>query len=206
MSLANGQYVDENGTVYNDAVAYRQGVAPQIGTSSGQVVATSTTRVRASGLVVAGVITILLALWGGIIPFIGPTFSYSADGSTAWNMTNGHLVVAVLPGAVAFAAGLVMLMTAPRGVAGSGRGALSLAGVLAFLAGAWLVVGPLAWPVVSSAGGYFVPAAPFASSVFKSVTRSGRVSSSRRPEASRSAGLLVIRSLRRGRGADLQTM
>jgi hypothetical protein len=106
------------------------------------------------------VITILIAIWGAVIPFIGPTFAYSADGSSAWNMNNAHLVLAVLPGAAAFVAGLAILVVAPRTVAGSGRDVLSLAGLLGLLAGAWFVVGPLAWPVVSTATHYFVPAAP----------------------------------------------
>ena len=97
MSLANGEYVDENSTVYNNAVAYRQGVAPQIGTSSGQVVATSTTEYRLRAWSWRGW-SRSCSPYGVEFPFIGPTFSYSADGSTAWNMTNGRLVVAAYLG------------------------------------------------------------------------------------------------------------
>ena len=55
-----------------------------------------------------------------------------------------HLLLAVLPGAVAFLAGVIMVSTAPRAVSGGGRGSLVMAGFLALLAGGWFVIGPLA--------------------------------------------------------------
>jgi len=155
MSLGSRQYVDQNGIVYLEA-----GAGDVVGTSSPLVGATLPAQVRASGLTLVGVITMLLGIWGGIIPFMGPTFAYSADGSSAWNMNNAHLVLAVLPGAAAFATGLAILMVAPRIVAGVGRNVLSLAGLLGLLAGAWFAVGPVAWPVLSASMHYFVPASP----------------------------------------------
>ncbi len=116
MSLGSRQYVDQNGIVYLEA-----GAGDVVGTSSPLVGATLPAQVRGSGLTLVGVITMLLGIWGGIISFMGPTFAYSADGSSAWNMNNAHLVLAVLPGAAAFATGLAILMVAPRIVAGAGR-------------------------------------------------------------------------------------
>jgi hypothetical protein len=153
MSLGNRQYVERDEVLYeNNAVP-----APVVGATP--VVARGAS-VSASGLAVAGIATILLGIWGGIIPFIGPSFGYSADGTTAWAMTSAHLWLAVIPGAVAFAAGCVLLMAAPRTVAGSGRGELGFAGLAAVLAGAWFVFGPFSWPVVTTARGYFLAAAP----------------------------------------------
>ena len=37
---------------------------------------------------------------------------------------------------------------------------LTLAGVIAVLCGAWFVIGPYAWPVITSSSGYFVAASP----------------------------------------------
>ncbi len=104
--------------------------------------------------------TALSGLWGALIPFIGPTFGYSADGSTAWRMTSAHLWLALIPGAVAFIAGIWMLLAAPRIATGSGKSALSIAGMLAAVSGAWFVVGPLSWPVVTTAPHYFLPSSP----------------------------------------------
>jgi len=153
MSLGNQQYVESNQPAYTSA-------GSEEFVSSPRLVAVPAGGVKASGLAFAGVVTTLLGIWGGIIPFIGPTFGYSADGSAAWNMTSAHLWLAVIPAAVAFVCGLVMLLVAPRTVAGSGRGALGLSGLFAALAGAWFVIGGLAWPVVTTAARYFLPAAP----------------------------------------------
>ena len=153
MSLGNQQYFEDVQPVYTNGTTAEVVGDPRF-------VAVPTGAVKASGLALAGVVTTLLGIWGGIIPFIGPSFSYSADGSAAWKMTSAHLWLAVIPGAVAFVCGLVMLLVAPRTVTGSGRGALGLAGLFAVLAGAWFVVGDLAWPVVTTATGYFVAAAP----------------------------------------------
>ena len=119
---------------------------------------------RRSGLALgagfAGLVATLLGIWGGIIPFIGPSFAYSADGSTAWNMTSAHLWLAVIPGAIAFACGLLISVEVPRSVAGAGRGVSMLGGVGALLSGAWFVIGAVAWPVVTSASHYYLPATP----------------------------------------------
>ena len=48
----------------------------------------------------AGVIAVLISAWGGIIPYLGPTFGYSADGSSAWQWSLTHSVLALIPGAI----------------------------------------------------------------------------------------------------------
>lgn len=124
---------------------------------------------RASGLAAVGVIAMLLGIWGGLVPFIGPSFGFSADGSGAWRLTAAHVWLGVLPGAVAFIAGILMLGSAPRTVSGSGRRALVLSGILGLLAGSWFVVGPQAWLVVTSASRYFVGAVPLRELAFQIV-------------------------------------
>ena len=111
-------------------------------------------------LVLVGAVTVLVGAWGGIAPYVGPTFGFSADASSAWRWTTAHAVLALAPGVVAVAAGLVLLMRAGSTVVGRGRVTTGLAGLLAALCGAWFVVGEFAWPVIDGRH-YFVGAAPY---------------------------------------------
>ncbi len=155
MSYGNRQYVDEPAVPSDAPVRLSDPVF------------VATTGGRASSLVAAGVVTMLVGIWGAIVPFMGPTFGFSADGSKAWQLTAAHFWLAVLAGGVAFVAGLLMLLAAPPTVSGSGRSALFASGLLAVLAGAWFVVGPLSWPVVSSASAYFTAASPLRELAFQ---------------------------------------
>jgi len=107
-----------------------------------------------------GVITVLISAWGGIIPYLGPTFGYSADGSSSWQWSLTHSVLALLPGAIGVVIGFSLFTPVRTSGVGLRRFGLGLAGILAIAAGAWFVVGPLAWPVISSVNHYFVPATP----------------------------------------------
>ena len=144
MSLGNQQYFqdDELGNSYASG-------SPGFSTQTASATSLGT---RASGLALAGVITTLVGIWGALIPFIGPTFGYSADGATSWRMTSAHLWLALIPGVVAFVSGLWMLLAAPRVATGSGKRALSVSGLLAVIAGAWFVIGPLSWPAMTQRG------------------------------------------------------
>lgn len=84
---------------------------------------------------VSGAIIALLGAWGALIPFIGPTFSYSIGPDDAWHWTTGRLWLSVLPGAVAVLGGLMLMLSARRPTASFGA-------LLGVLAGAWFVVGP----------------------------------------------------------------
>jgi hypothetical protein len=83
---------------------------------------------------------VLLGAWGALIPFIGPYFDYAFTPNKSWTWTAARFWLQVLPGAVTFFAGLILLMTAHRVVAW-------FAAWLAIAAGAWFVVGPLLAPV-----------------------------------------------------------
>jgi hypothetical protein len=107
-----------------------------------------------------GVITVLISAWGGIIPYLGPTFGYSADGSSAWQWSLTHTVLALIPGAIGVVIGFSLFTPVRTSGVGLRRFGLGLAGIVAIAAGAWFVVGPLAWPVISSVNHYFVPATP----------------------------------------------
>ena len=112
----------------------------------------------AAGLGTIGVLTLLVGAWGGIVPFVGPLFGYSADGTTAWYWNLPHALLWLAPGAAACLAAAVMIGALPRAMAGLGRMGAFGAGVLAVLAGAWFVVGPEAWPVLFRSAGVFAPA------------------------------------------------
>lgn len=82
----------------------------------------------------SGIILVILGIWGAIIPFIGPLFSFAYTPDSAWEWTMGRGWLSVLPGCVAVLGGLILI--------GSGnRAAASLGAWLAALAGAWFVIG-----------------------------------------------------------------
>jgi hypothetical protein len=112
------------------------------------------------GIGTVGALTVLIAAWGGIVPFVGPAFGYSADGTGSWHWSLSHAVLAVVPGAIGVAIGFLIL-AGMRGVGvGRGRISLTLAGLIAVLCGAWFIVGPSAWPVITTSRGYFIGASP----------------------------------------------
>jgi hypothetical protein len=108
------------------------------------------------GIGVAGVVAVLVSAWGGIVPYIGPLFSYSADGSGAWHWNLAHTVLALLPGAAGVLLGLFVIAESRGITVRNGRMSLATAGTLLMVCGAWFAVGPLAWPVISSGSTYFV--------------------------------------------------
>jgi hypothetical protein len=90
----------------------------------------------------SAVLIMLLGIWGGIVPFVGPYFGYPSGAPTwHWSVTNATLSVAA--GAAAFLGGLMLMSSRPP----SAR----LGGLLAILGGAWFVLGPVFHPLWSSA-------------------------------------------------------
>jgi hypothetical protein len=103
-----------------------------------------------------GLAIALLGGWAFFVPLLGCYFGFGFDSDTAWRFTGQQWELQLAPGIAAFVGGL-MLMTPARG-----RGWLG--GLLAFLAGAWLVSGPSFYPVFSS--GHL---APYGSEMMKAV-------------------------------------
>lgn len=83
----------------------------------------------------SGVLLVLLGVWGGLIPFIGPRFGYAYTPNTTWTMTSGRLWLEVLPAAASVLGGLFMLASTHRAAAVWGSW-------LAAIGGGWFVVGP----------------------------------------------------------------
>ncbi len=124
-----------------------------------EVVAAPTRRRTSAGLVLAGIVTVLVGAWGGIAPYVAPTFGFSADGSSAWHWTLSHALLGLVPGAAAVVTGFLLLGAAGRLALGRGRIDTGLLGLIAAVCGAWFVVGEFAWPVLFGPT-YFVGAAP----------------------------------------------
>ena len=83
---------------------------------------------------VCGVLLILLGLWGGLAPFVGPYLHFGFTPDKAWEYTSGRLYLSAIPGGAAVLGGLMALCTRNRAFGISG-------GLLGALAGAWFVVG-----------------------------------------------------------------
>jgi hypothetical protein len=83
---------------------------------------------------VCGMLLILLGLWGGLAPFIGPYLHFGFTPDKAWEYTSGRLYLSAIPGAAALVGGLMVLATRSRAFGISG-------GVLGALAGSWFVAG-----------------------------------------------------------------
>jgi hypothetical protein len=99
-------------------------------------------------MVTLGVFTLLLGAWAGIVPFVGPLFGYDATGTRSWVWSYPHALLWLVPGAVAVLTGILLASQAPGISAGIARSAPWLIGALTVICGAWLVIGPLAWPVL----------------------------------------------------------
>ncbi|SCC70536.1 MULTISPECIES: hypothetical protein [Rhodococcus] len=90
---------------------------------------------------VGGILLILLGLWGALIPFVGPYFSFSFVPDQAWTWTAGRGWLEVLPGAVTVVGGILLVFSANRAVASFGAW-------LAVAGGVWFIVGPTLAPVL----------------------------------------------------------
>jgi len=97
---------------------------------------------------VSGCLLILLGVWGGIVPFIGPYFGYYYGKNQTWLFNTDRLWLSVLPAAAAILGGLIVLLL-PR--------VSALGALLAALGGAWFVLGG---PVMAVAKPGTGPGAP----------------------------------------------
>lgn len=113
----------------------------------------SAARVYPLGAGGVGFWTVLLAAWGGISVFVGPLFGYHPTSQASWDWTTQNWLLHAVPGAVGVLAGLMMLgMIGARGF--GRRSGISLAAILALAAGAWFVIGPVAYGIFASGTPY----------------------------------------------------
>lgn len=83
---------------------------------------------------ICGVLLILLGLWGGLAPFVGPYFHFGFTPDKTWHYDSGRLYYSIIPAAAVLVGGLLVAGTRNRGIGVAG-------GLLAVLGGAWFVVG-----------------------------------------------------------------
>ncbi len=93
----------------------------------------------------AGLLILILGLWGGLVPFIGPYFHFTLGPTKSWTWTTSRLWLDVLPGAVAVLGGLMLLGKGPRPTG-------KLGALLALAAGIWFAIGPSMSLLWNSAG------------------------------------------------------
>ena len=84
--------------------------------------------------IVCGLLLILLGLWGGLAPFVGPYLHFGYTPDKVWTYNSGRLYYAIIPGAAVLVGGLLATATRNRGVGVFG-------GILAALGGAWFGIG-----------------------------------------------------------------
>ncbi len=97
----------------------------------------------------SGALLLLLGLWGGLSPLVGPYFGYAFDQDDAWNATWDMVWLSFLPAAAVLVGALVLIASRNRMSAGLGAW-------LAMVGGIWFVIGP-AFSLLWDGGG---PAAP----------------------------------------------
>jgi len=95
--------------------------------------------VRSSHRTIGGLL-VLVGLWGGLVPFAGPSFGFSMGTTPAWTWTESAGTLHVAPALVAVLAGVALIVELAR----------PISGLLAALAGAWFVIGPSLHPLWAS--------------------------------------------------------
>jgi hypothetical protein len=126
---------------------------------SSRHIALASGRTRSISLRAVGLVALAISAWAGIVPYVGSTFGFSADGYGSWHWNLAHAVLALIPGAIGC---LFALSLMGRTAAGATlrRIGLTGGGLFAIASGAWFIIGPLAWPVLVNGGRYFISAPP----------------------------------------------
>ncbi|HEU5159594.1 MAG TPA: hypothetical protein VFU43_21540 [Streptosporangiaceae bacterium] len=102
-------------------------------------------RVPRSRGVLSGVLLVLLGLWGGLIPFVGPYVDFAYSPNSTWVWTADRFWLNVLPAIAVGLGGLIVLASANRAVAVFGAW-------MAALGGGWFIVGPTVSALWKAAG------------------------------------------------------
>lgn len=92
----------------------------------------------------SGVLLVLLGVWGGLIPLVGPYVHYAYTPDHVWTFTSGRVWLEILPAAGALLGGLILLVSRLRPMA-------LLGASLAAASGAWFAVGSALAPLWTSA-------------------------------------------------------
>jgi hypothetical protein len=82
----------------------------------------------------SGLLLVLLGLWGGLVPFIGPSLGFAFTPDNAWDFTWGRFWLEIVPAAATVLGGLWLMGSSNR-ISGWVGGWVAAAG------GAWFVIG-----------------------------------------------------------------
>ena len=83
----------------------------------------------------SGFLIVLLGIWAGLVPFVGPYFHYAMHSNQHWQWFTDRFWLEVLPAIVAVVGGLILM-------GGMTRVSIMFGGLLALAAGLWFIVGP----------------------------------------------------------------
>lgn len=97
-------------------------------------------KVRRSRGAFSGLLLILLGVWGGLVPLVGPYVHYAYTPDHAWTLTSGRIWLEILPAVATTLAGIVVLASRLRPVAVLGAG-------LGLASGIWFALGNLLAPL-----------------------------------------------------------
>ena len=93
-----------------------------------------TLRVRRSRGAFSGALLVLLGLWGGLAPLIGPLLHFAYTPDRAWAVTSGRVWLEFIPGAIVIVGGLML-------VASRLRPWTMLGASMALVGGGWFALG-----------------------------------------------------------------
>jgi hypothetical protein len=130
--------------------------APGVAPASGP--AASRRPGRPPGVALAGLVAVVVGAWGAVCGYVGPYFGFRPLADRTWVGSLQEGLLHLAPGALAVVAG-VLLMALGRPRRAGGRGLVGLCALALVAAGAWFVIGPVAWPAIES-GSPFLPAGP----------------------------------------------
>jgi hypothetical protein len=88
----------------------------------------------------------LVAAWGGIVAYAGPTFDFTMGNTAAWTWTQGRATLHFAPALAGILGGLLLLV-------GRTRPIQQLGSLLGVTAGIWFVIGPSLEPLWTSGSG-----------------------------------------------------
>jgi hypothetical protein len=99
---------------------------------------------------VVGAVSIIIAAWGGLAPYVGHALQFNPDNSLTWTWNLRHSLLYLLPGSVAVVGGALIVTSAWvkrwRGFDPS-RVLLPLGALLVGVSGMWFILGPSVWPI-----------------------------------------------------------
>ncbi len=98
------------------------------------------TRIRTISIVI-----VLVAVWGALVPFVGPSFDYGMGDVPAWTWTERRLTGHLLPGLAAILGGVMMVGSRAQAWRRLGAG-------VALVGGAWFIIGPVLRPAWAGRG------------------------------------------------------